>query len=87
MKKAIGIVCAIGGAVVLVKKVYLLGVHSGSGIMLGVMNYNNPELHIDLPYITTELTKDFDLGYAMFLSGLASGQIHGEEILKEISKG
>lgn len=80
MKKAIGMACAAGGAMFLMKKMFELG------MMAGAINHKDPEHHVDRADVVAELKKNFSLKYVMFLSGMLVGQNHGDELNMELNK-
>lgn len=87
MKKAIGMVCAAGGVIFLMKKMFDLGMQSGAGMVFGAINYEDPEHHVDRADIIAKLTNNFSLKYAVFLAGMLVGQKHGDELKMEVNKG
>lgn len=86
MKKAIGMACAAGGAMFLMKKMFELGMQSGAGMMVGAINHKDPEHHVDRADVVAELKKNCSLKNAMFLSGMLVGQNHGDELNMELNK-
>lgn len=83
MKKAIGMVCAAGGAMFLMNKMFDLGMQYGTGLVLGAIIYEYPECQDD---ITAEMKKPFSLKYAAYYIGVLAGQGISDALRMELNK-